>query len=945
MSERNSKAISFKRAPLAAAVALALSAPVAFAAAPSATQLPGNGYVVSGSVTGPQNVPTSGPETIKVNGTAVISWGDTSKTATINTKQPGGFNIGSSATLNFSGTGSTNAVLNIDASGNPSQIMGTLNGSTSDIFVANGNGIIVGSGATINNSGSAVGLIGESGSSLSTTNFAAAGTMYDGIEFNGTAGGDVSVGKASVNGSTILVAGGSNVNVNLDSLHATAATFPAVTVMAGEPSPSSGSFTSSNKSAVLTVNGTAPAYSSIDTAGNLVTTGTTDFAQNNGTLGLSVGGTLTNQGTLNIQDPNNDGLNFAIVNNGKVDLTLTSGADNGSASLNNAPSSLTVSNYDWAVFHNDVTNNGQIQVNNQDTTNNYPSAVWLDGGSLTNNGTINTKDSSGNSTQPLALAATNGSITNSGTMSNIARLETASDPSLASFTAGADYSITNSGSVSGLASPLPRGDATIMANTDRGTGTNDSTGSFTNTGILAFSKASVGAGTSPNPANLAIAANNDLSLGGQVEQYATGTASSASAVSATNPLGAIVLDGENGTVTLSTPLAFVGPSTTPSLTDSPSAPTAEPLGVAGLMGQQVKVMANLSGVASASDSTPAGFAAILAGDKPTSGYAVRVAAGKTVSAYTVDVYGQNPSSGSYDHPNVILQGMLSGNTINLGGTDSSNGAVSDVFTGPAGGLAVSQVTPSSGNQTPSVTMNFTGAVKNAKYTNSSNFRYNYLPITSDAPMDLTLNPIAYQTNGTTGVSSSGSPSAVNILVNNDVTVTSFAQPSSVPDATGSAVTGVNTWPNTHLVLQTTGNVDLATTPAANGTSPASFYWPGLVYLGTIDTANGQPAPGTVNPLGQITTDGVFNNVLPGNTDAGGGIHFMTALPLQLGGDVVTNANSWVNFATDTLTSHYASTNPTATNQFFGGVLGTGNVVNYSLLPSAYFHTQVPVSTQ
>jgi len=492
-------------------------------------------------------------------------------------------------------------------------------------------------------------------------------------------------------------------------------------------------------------------------------------------------------------------------------------------------------------------------------------------------------------------------------------LGTLSDNTKAGFTAGADYSITNSGSISGLWGSI---NANGTGNRTLSDSTNTTTGSFTNTGILAFANG-------PGGYALDISANNDLNLGGQVEQFASG-ATAASAVSATNPLTGLTLDAANGTLTLSTPLAFTGS------------------GLKGVWGQQVKIMANLSGVTSATDSTPASSIEINGGAKPASGYAIRVAAGKTVSAGTVNVWGLVGT----DHPNVILQGMLSGNTIQLGGTSTSSttgdGPVSDVFTGPAGGLAVSQVT-SSGNVTPSVTMNFTGAVKNAKYTNSSNFRYNYLPITSDAPMDLTLNPIAYQTNGTTGVSSSGSPSAVNILVNNDVTVSDTVNgnttPSSVPGAGGSAVTGVNTWPNTHLVLQSTGNITAATNTSGD------FYWPGLVYLGTIDTANGQPAPGTVNPLGQITTDGVFNNVLPGNTDAGGGIHFMTALPLQLGGDVVTNANSWVNFATDTLTSHYASTNPTATNQFFGGVLGTGNVVNYSLLPSAYFHTQVPVSTQ
>ena len=867
----------FKPAPLAAALALALSAPAAFAAAPSATQLPGNGVVTAGTASGPKTAPTSGSETIKVNGNPVITWGGSSGTPTLNTKQPGGFNIGSSATLNFQTTGgAATAVLNIDASGNPSQIMGHLNdtGSTSavDIFVANGNGIIVGSGATIS-SGGAVGLIGESGSSLDYTSgpFShSAGGPYDGLAFNGTAGGDVAVSKgASINGgSTVLVAGGGNVNVDLGAL-----TGGAVTLLAGE-NQGGGSFASTNKSAVLMVSGQLPTSGptgtivDFDSAGDAVNNGTVDLSSG---ATVKVGGTFTNAGDLTLPPAGAaTGQTLTVVNNGK--LTTSAGASTGGS---------------FAA----LTNNG---------TYDSHGSVFVSEGDLVNSGTIDATFSVGGFSIPAAKV-TNGGIVNSGIIKGLAYVETISDPTAPGYKPGADYSITNSGTISGITQPIYANYGYYHHGT---ASTNDSTGSFTNTGTL-----DVGG-------SLSISAYNDVNLGGQVEKTASG-AMTPTAVSASNPLSALNITAGNGALTLSTALASTGGAI--------------------LSGQQVKLMANLSGVDGSGN--PNGTVTIVAGDKPTSGYAVRVAAGKTVSADTVDVYGQSPSIGSYDHPNVILQGVISGNTINLGGTDSSNGAVSDVFTGPAGGLNVLKGGAST------VTMNFTGVVKNAKYTNSSNFRYNYLPITAGSALNLMLNPIAYQTNGTTGVSSSGSPSAVNILVNNDVTVTSFPQPSSVPDATGSAVTGVNTWPNTHLVLQSTGNVDLTATLAANSISPAGFYWPGLVYLGNIDTANGQPAPGTVNPLGQITTAGVFNNVLPGNTDAGGGIHFMTALPLQLGGDVVTNANSWVNFATDTLTNHYASTNPTATNQFYGGVLGTGNVVNYSLLPSAYFHTQVPVSTQ
>lgn len=891
-----SKPRGFKRAPLAAAIALAVSAPVAFAAAPTASQLPGNGVVTSGtSIT--KNAPTSGAETITLGGTnAVITWGGTG-TPTINTKQPGGFNIGSKATLHFAASaGATKAaaVLNIDASGNPSQIMGTLNdtgsGKAVDIFVANGNGIIVGSGAKIS-SGGAVGLIGESGNALGDSAFAqGASAVYDGITFNGTAGGDVSVAKgASISaGTTVLVAGGSNVNVDLGAL-----TTGAATLQAGE-NVGGGAFASTNKSAVLTVSGQLPTsgtpgtIATFDSAGNAVNNGTLDLAASAPTV--NVGGTFTNAGALTL--PGTGGL--TVVNNGQ--LTTTAGGS--FASLTNK--GTYTSNGTVTVTGGDLVNGGSISGGG---------AISVTGGDLTNTGSIDAGSIGG------SVTVTNGSINNSGTMKNVTAVNTMSDSGSAGYTAGADYSIRNSGSISGFTVGSSINANEGVNRTPTGTTTNTTTGSFTNTGILAFATGGPSSGY-----ELDISANNNLSLGGQVEQFASG-ATAASAVSATNPLGVLNLVADNGTLTLSTPLAFTGAS--------------------GVWGQQVKIMADLSGVTSATNSTPASSIEINGGAKPASGYAIRVAAGKTVSAGTVNVWGIKTT----DNPNVILQGTLSGNAIQLGGASgSSDGPVSDVFTGPSGGLnAFSTGTAPVVN--PTVTFNFTGIVKNAKYTNSANFRYNYLPITSNAPLTLTLDPIDYQTNGTTGVSSSGSHSAVNILVNNDVTVSSIAQPSSVPDGGGSAVTGVNTWPNTHVVLQSTGNIDLATTPAANGTSPASFYWPGLVYLGNIDTANGLPAPGTVNPLGEITTDGVLNNVLPGNTGTGGGIHFMTALPLQLGGNVVTNANSWVNFSTSVLTNHYASSNPTASDQFFGGAMGTGNVVNYGVLPSNDFHTQAPVSTK
>ncbi|WP_142660156.1 hypothetical protein [Methylacidimicrobium tartarophylax] len=85
-------------------------------------QLPGHGSVVGGSATYTSSAPGVGTV---ANGAArtVINWGSTG--GSLNVSNSGtGFNIGSSAILNF--TGHAGAVLNVDTSGNPSKPAGDL---------------------------------------------------------------------------------------------------------------------------------------------------------------------------------------------------------------------------------------------------------------------------------------------------------------------------------------------------------------------------------------------------------------------------------------------------------------------------------------------------------------------------------------------------------------------------------------------------------------------------------------------------------------------------------------------------------------------------------------------------------------------------------------------------------------------------------------------------
>ncbi len=302
---------------------------------------------------------------------------------------------------------------------------------------------------------------------------------------------------------------------------------------------------------------------------------------------------------------------------------------------------------------------------------------------------------------------------------------------------------------------------------------------------------------------------------------------------------------------------------------------------------------------------------IVAGAKSATDYAVRVAAGKTVSAGDwMRVDGDQAG----DQPNVIVQGTLEASDMRFG----SLGAVSDVFTGPAGGIQMSN--------NPYLYINSTGRVKTAPYLNSANnFRYNFLPVTvtDGSGLNLEINPSGMQ----------GTPvSAINLLVNANVTLSSDM--SATVHAGDSAVTGVSNIPNTHMVLQSTGNISTA----------GNFYWPGYIYLGNIlADGGGNALPGTLG-YGTITLNGEFNNVLPGDVSGASGIHFITQFPLYLNGnDVVTNANAWVNFGTVPLTQAYAA-GVFGSGQFFGGTPGVGPVVNYGALDPSNFVTQVPSAT-
>lgn len=141
--------------PVVFAVAMALGMGAALAATPPSGSLPGTFYGAPGTTytangdTGTITATSAYP--VLVFGTAGASLSQLNTvTAPPGVTTNAGFSVGSGATLNIEPTGSPTGqvgfpvVLVIDQSGNPTDIEGSLNLGTAALWVANGNGMMVG---------------------------------------------------------------------------------------------------------------------------------------------------------------------------------------------------------------------------------------------------------------------------------------------------------------------------------------------------------------------------------------------------------------------------------------------------------------------------------------------------------------------------------------------------------------------------------------------------------------------------------------------------------------------------------------------------------------------------------------------------------------------------------------------------------------------------------
>jgi filamentous hemagglutinin family protein len=208
----------FRKNELSISILFALS--VALPGAAFATGLPGAGTVTVGNVevnaghaaktggsTGSIITGLNAAPTLTVAGNSVVQWGGPTHATSVteeamapNSNAPG-FNIGGGQTLTIVGTMPGLSLLNVDASGNPSVIAGTLNASGKNgvnIFIANANGVTVAPTGVI--SAPVVGFIGAN---LAST------TLIDNIVQANTAQTNFAVG----NPVDIGYAAGGNINV------------------------------------------------------------------------------------------------------------------------------------------------------------------------------------------------------------------------------------------------------------------------------------------------------------------------------------------------------------------------------------------------------------------------------------------------------------------------------------------------------------------------------------------------------------------------------------------------------------------------------------------------------------------------------------------------------------------------------------------------------------
>lgn len=522
-------------------------------------------------------------------------------------------------------------------------------------------------------------------------------------------------------------------------------------------------------------------------------------------------------------------------------VNLTGGASSGSSAFSGATvvaaGNVNLNNYissfTSATIAGTLTNNGVL------------SASIVSAGGVVNNGVIN-------ATAASTLTATTGDVVNNG----IINASGAVTFSAASTTGN----VTNNGSI------LNAGDVTLSAGASAGTAANNGTINFA-------------------------ASSAALSMTGfNVNLYGTVNANVgtvATALSATNALGAVTLSAATAGGVLNLGTTLFGAATT-------------------LQGDAVRVVSG--GVNGTSVAAILGSGPVTSGSN-TYGYNLSVFNGATLSAGTtgaVTITGATGASGS----NINLDGTVAGLSVGVSAANNINGL---------GGFTIA----SGGTLAATFSGNFNAPNGAAARSGAGNFLYNYVPVNvaSNGTATITLDP----TNTAT------TAQLVNVLVNGSANLVNGGTPplASPVTAPNGSVVAQSSAPNSHLVVQATGNLTLG--------DKSGFYWPGLMYVGNINAGQ----PGSLSTLGTITLGGNVSNVIPTNVASEGGIWFMTNNPLNIatGAQVLTNTNSWINFPAATgFAAAYGAQNATSTT--FNGMVTNptvNTILNTGVLASNMFY--------
>lgn len=434
-NQRLLKKMALGSTALSIAMLMATSAAIA-ATAPTSGSLPGS---FSTNTTGTTYTGTGSTATISIGtGTTVtgqvLQFGGAALTnpvapmdgtAPLASATNSGFSIGSGASLTLTGGVAVPTLVN-DQTGSPSQIYGSLNASGlgGPLFVANANGVVVGSTGTITAPADGAGLLGYAADSNS---FAGAGTLT--VNSATIGNGSVTVANGATTSGSLLIASNGAVNVGTGAGatilagygFTTGATGGATAGSALPLSTATVSFTGGTTTTPFTV-ATLDAAGAVNNSGVLnLSTGSLALGgdlNNTGiltdTASLTVGGTFTNNGQATVGD-----LTAAAINNAGV-LTetghylyttgkagATSGADiTNTGVINESASYLDITAGSHSGASGNFSNTGTINFTTASSSSNYGTdGLYVEAANINLAGKVQATPYG--ATAPAALSATN----------------------------------------------------------------------------------------------------------------------------------------------------------------------------------------------------------------------------------------------------------------------------------------------------------------------------------------------------------------------------------------------------------------------------------------------------------------------------------------------------------------------------------------------------------